>query len=55
MTFGLPVGSDRYPHFFVLESDGTFLQSQGTGELEKGKGYNEANFIGFLNAWTSEK
>src|SRR5690606_38389351 len=25
-----------YPHFFVLDTNGKFLHSQGTGELEKG-------------------
>ena len=40
-----------YPHFFVLESDGTFLHSQGTAELEEGKGYNEQIFLAFLNQW----
>lgn len=40
-----------YPHFFVLDSDGTFLCSQGTGELEEGKGYNEDVFLDFLKKW----
>jgi hypothetical protein len=40
-----------YPHFFVLDQDGTFLHSQGTGELESGRGYNEESFLAFLNAW----
>ncbi|MEZ6103965.1 MAG: hypothetical protein R3E01_33915 [Pirellulaceae bacterium] len=40
-----------YPHFFVLDSDGTFLHSQGTGELEEGRGYNEAMFLEFLERW----
>jgi hypothetical protein len=44
--------SDRaYPHFYVLESDGTFLHSQGTGELEEGSGYNEKVFAKFLDRW----
>ena len=30
-----------YPHFFVLKSDGTFLHSQDTAELESGRGYSE--------------
>lgn len=42
---------DAYPHFFVLENDGTFLHSQGTGELEKGKGYDQDIFIDFLESW----
>ena len=44
--------SDRaYPHFYVLERDGTFLHSQGTGELEQGTGYNEQVFADFLDRW----
>ena len=40
-----------YPHFFVLDSDGTLLHSQGTGELEEGKGYNQQVFMAFLDRW----
>jgi hypothetical protein len=40
-----------YPHFFVLDSDGTFLHSQGTGALEEGRGYNEQVFLDFLDKW----
>ena len=40
-----------YPHFFVLEADGEFLHTQGTGELEEGPGYDEAVFLAFLNEW----
>lgn len=40
-----------YPHFFVLENDGTFLHSQGTSELEEGQGYNEQVFLAFLEQW----
>lgn len=40
-----------YPHFFVLETDGTFLHSQGTGELEQDKSYSEEAFLAFLQAW----
>ena len=44
--------SDRaYPHFYVLEHDGTFLHSQGTGELGQGTGYNEQVFADFLDHW----
>ena len=41
-----------YPHFFVLEKDGSFLHSQGTGELEEGRGYDEQKFMDFLNTWS---
>ena len=40
-----------YPHFFVLESDGTLLHSQNTGDLEKGEGYDQDVFVTFLTAW----
>ena len=40
-----------YPHLFVLDSDGRFLHSQGTGELEEGRGYNESVFLTFLETW----
>ena len=40
-----------YPHYFVLDTDGTFLHSQGTGELEEGKSYDEDVFVAFLNKW----
>ncbi len=40
-----------FPHFFILESDGTFLYSQDTSELEEGKGYSKEKFIRFLNKW----
>ena len=40
-----------YPHIFVLEKDGSFLHSQGTGELEEGRSYNEEVLIGFLREW----
>ncbi len=51
-TFLFSYPADRaYPHFFVLESDGTFLHSQGTGELESGSSYNEDVFLSFLERW----
>jgi len=40
-----------YPHLFVLDSDGKFLHSQGTSELEEGHGYNETVYLEFLNKW----
>ncbi|HTR81901.1 MAG TPA: thioredoxin family protein [Bacteroidota bacterium] len=40
-----------YPHFFVLESDGTFLYSQGTGELESGQGHDHDKVLAFLKKW----
>ena len=40
-----------YPHFFVLESDGTFLYSQDTGELESGQGHDHDKVLAFLKRW----
>jgi thiol:disulfide interchange protein len=40
-----------YPHLFVLESDGTFLHSQGSGELESGRSYDLDRFTAFLKRW----
>ena len=40
-----------YPHLFVLNSDGKFLHSQGTAELEEGRGYNEQVYLEFLDKW----
>lgn len=41
-----------YPHFFVLENDGTLLKSQDTGELESGKGHDPVKVMAFLKIWT---
>lgn len=43
-----------YPHIFVLESDGTLLHSQGSGELEEGKSYDPAVFLAFLQKWAPD-
>ncbi len=40
-----------YPHFYVLESDGTLLHSQNTAELEEGQSYNSAVFMTFIDQW----
>lgn len=42
-----------YPHFYILESDGTFLHSQNTAELEEGQSYNPAVFMAFIEKWGS--
>ena len=44
-----------YPHLFVLDSDGTLLRSQGTGELEKGKGHDPAKVMAFLRTWAPKE
>ncbi len=43
-----------YPHFFVLESDGTFLKSQATSPLEKGDSYNREKVLDFARSWASK-
>ena len=41
-----------YPHIYILESDGTFLHSQDTAELEDGKdSYTPEVFMTFLEKW----
>ena len=40
-----------YPHLFVLDSDGTFLHSQDTGKLEKGKAHDKEKVFAFLKKW----
>jgi thiol:disulfide interchange protein len=44
-----------YPHFFILDSDGTFLHSQDTGVLEKGQGYDAGKIMTFINKWTKQR
>ncbi len=41
-----------YPHLFVLEKDGTLLQSQKTEELEGGSSYSQKKFLAFLKKWS---
>jgi thioredoxin-related protein len=43
------------PHFYVLESDGTTLVSQGSEELEKGRSYDRLKVMSFLQQWTKKK
>lgn len=41
-----------YPHIYILESDGTFLHSQNTAELEDGAdSYVLGVFMSFLKKW----
>jgi thioredoxin-related protein len=40
-----------YPHLFVLDSDGTLLCSQDTGELESGKKHDRSKVYAFLRKW----
>ena len=41
-----------YPHFFVLDSEGTFLYSQPTHKFEQGKKYNAGKIEDFLKKWS---
>jgi thioredoxin-related protein len=41
-----------YPHLFVLDSNGTLLCSQDTGELESGKGHDRNKVYVFLQKWS---
>jgi hypothetical protein len=45
-----------YPHIYILDSDGTFLHSQDTVELEDGgQSYILAVFMAFLQKWAPPK
>lgn len=39
---------EGYPHFFVLDSDGSLIVSQNTGDLEDGKSYSKEKFLKFV-------
>ncbi|MBK7266151.1 MAG: hypothetical protein IPI12_07435 [Ignavibacteriales bacterium] len=39
---------EGYPHFFVLENDGSLIVSQNTGDLEDGKSYSKEKFLEFV-------
>lgn len=43
-----------YPHLYVLESDGTFLHSQPTAELEEGSSYSEPALLEFIANWSGQ-
>ncbi len=40
-----------YPHLFILDASGKLVQSQDTGVLESGRGYDKARFVEFLKKW----
>ena len=45
-----------YPHIYILESDGTFLHSQDTVDLEDGNvSYVPEVFMAFLQKWAPPK
>jgi thiol:disulfide interchange protein len=41
-----------YPHFFVLDSNGTYLWSQSGAGFVKGTGYDRTKFLAFLKKWS---
>ena len=41
-----------YPHFFVLDSHGTYLWSQPGADFVKGTGYDRTKFLAFLKKWS---
>ena len=44
-------GINGYPHLFVLDQDGTLVQSQDTSPLEEGPSYNYDRMKAFLLKW----
>jgi thiol:disulfide interchange protein len=40
-----------YPHFFVLESSGTYLGSQSGADFVTGTGYDRTKLLAFLKKW----
>jgi thiol:disulfide interchange protein len=44
-----------YPHLYVLDENGSLIQSQNTSELEKGDSYDLEKFSFFLNAFGPPK
>jgi len=40
-----------YPHFYVLNADGTLAESRDTTTLEAGAGYDAARMDAFLRSW----
>jgi thiol:disulfide interchange protein len=47
-SYPAPAG---YPHLYVLDENGTLIQSQDTSQLEKGETYDPEKLAFFLNAF----
>ncbi|MBI1361850.1 MAG: DUF255 domain-containing protein [Alphaproteobacteria bacterium] len=45
---------EGYPHFFILDSDGTVLKSQDTSPLEKGDSYDREKVLAFAKSWARQ-
>ncbi len=43
-----------YPHYFVLDGDGSLIHSQDTGALESGKGHDPEKVMAFLKKWAPQ-
>ena len=46
---------EGYPHFFVLNKNGSLIHSQNTGELELDKSYSKEKMMTFLKKWAPVK
>jgi thiol:disulfide interchange protein len=44
-----------YPHIYILDENGSLIQSQNTAELESGQSYDLEKFTFFLNAFAPRK
>ncbi|MDD5303363.1 MAG: thioredoxin family protein [Elusimicrobia bacterium] len=44
-----------FPHIYILDENGSLIQSQNTGELESGQSYDLEKFTFFLNAFAPPK
>jgi thiol:disulfide interchange protein len=43
-----------YPHFFVLESNGTYLHSQRPDAFTQGNNYDRSKLLAFLKQWSPQ-
>ncbi len=41
-----------YPHWYILESDGTLLHSLDTSKIQKGNDYSEEKLLALLEKWS---
>jgi thioredoxin-related protein len=44
--------AEGYPHLYVLDKNGKFLHSQGTGALETGDHHDHDKVMAFLTKWS---
>ena len=43
--------AEGYPFMIILSSDGQVVGKQNTGELEKGRGYDDQKMLAFIKQW----